>query len=63
MNKPPILNIRMVPAGIELVLAGLNKLPREQSEPLYQEILGQYAHQMQEIKTLEAVEPDSTPDC
>lgn len=57
MTKPPILNIQMVPAGVELVLAALNKLPREQSDPLYQEILGQYAYQMSQIN-----KPESQPD-
>lgn len=29
MNKPQILHMRMVPAGLELVLFGLSKLPYE----------------------------------
>lgn len=49
-NQPPILNIKMVPAGVELVLAALNKLPRETSDPLFQEIAGQYGYQMQELQ-------------
>lgn len=49
MQQPPILSIQMVPAGIELVLRGLNKLPREESDPLFQEINGQYQYQMQEL--------------
>lgn len=57
LNKPPIINIQMVPAGVELVLAALNKLPREQSDPLYQEILGQYAYQMSQHQ-----KPESQPD-
>lgn len=50
MNRPPILTIQMVPAGIELVLSALNKLPREQSDALFKEIEGQYAYQMQQLK-------------
>jgi hypothetical protein len=57
MTKPPIINIQMVPAGVELVLAALNKLPREQSDPLYQEILGQYVYQMSQHQ-----KPESQPD-
>lgn len=49
-NQPPILTIKMVPAGVELVLAALNKLPREQSDPLFQEIAGQYGYQMQQLQ-------------
>lgn len=49
-QHPPILTIKMVPAGIELVLAALNKLPREQVEGLFSEIAGQYGYQMQELQ-------------
>jgi hypothetical protein len=48
--QQPILNIKMVPAGVELVLAALNKLPRETSDPLFQEIVGQCSQQMQELQ-------------
>lgn len=59
MNQPPILTIQMVPAGIELVLAGLNKLPREQSDALYNEIAGQYQFQLQEmVKAAQAKEAE-----
>ena len=40
----------MVPAGIELVLTALNKLPREQTDGLFNEIAGQYGYQMQELQ-------------
>lgn len=53
MNKPPIVSIQMVPAGVELVLAGLNKLPREQSDALYNEIAGQFGFQIQELMKAE----------
>lgn len=47
--QPPVLTIKMVPAGVEMVLRGLNKLPREESDGLWQEIAGQYNFQIQEL--------------
>lgn len=49
-QNPPIINIQMVPAGVELVLGALNKLPREVSDGLFNEIAGQYGYQMQELQ-------------
>lgn len=49
-NQPPVLTIKMVPAGVELVLAALNKLPREQSDGLFQEIAGQANYQLQQLQ-------------
>lgn len=49
-NQPPILTIKMVPAGVELVLAALNKLPRENVDALFQEIAGQAQYQLQELQ-------------
>ena len=49
-QQPPVLTIKMVPAGVELVLAALNKLPREQSDGLFQEIAGQASFQLQELQ-------------
>ena len=37
----PLLTIKMVKPGVELVLAGLNHLPRGQVEGLYREIEAQ----------------------
>jgi len=51
MNKPMIINIQMVPAGVELVLKALNKLPREESDALFDEILGQYMYQIKVLNT------------
>lgn len=51
MNKPPIINIKMVPAGVELVLAALNKMPREQSDGIYQEIEAQFQFQLLQLKS------------
>lgn len=49
-NQPPVINIQMVPAGVEYVLSLLNKQPREQSDPLFKEIEGQYLYQLQELQ-------------
>jgi hypothetical protein len=47
MDKPKILTIDMVPAGVDLVLTALSKLPYEQAAPLIQEIQAQAMYQMQ----------------
>lgn len=49
MSQPPILSIKMVPAGVELVLGALAKLPYEQTAPLIAEIKGQAEYQLQEL--------------
>jgi hypothetical protein len=48
--QPPIITIKFVPAGVELVLGALNKLPREQSDALFKEVLAQYQYQMEELQ-------------
>lgn len=48
-TPPPILNIQMTPAGIELVIASLRKLPHEQVNDLVQELWVQYKTQMQQL--------------
>lgn len=48
--KPPIIVIKMVPAGVELVLNALNNLPRGQVDGLWQEIASQYGYQLQELQ-------------
>lgn len=61
-NQPPVLTIKMVPAGVELVLAALNKLPRETSDALFNEIAGQYGYQMQELqKAAQAAQAAQAP--
>lgn len=55
-TKPPVLTIKMVPAGVELVLAALAKLPHEQVAELFMEIRGQALLQMDELQ--KAAEPD-----
>lgn len=45
-TQPPILNIKMVPAGVDLVIGALRKLPHDQVDDLVQEIWAQYKAQM-----------------
>ena len=54
MSNQIIVNIKMTPAGAELVLTALNQLPRGQVEALFQDIVGQY---QAEIKRLQAENP------
>jgi hypothetical protein len=58
--KPPILNIQMVPAGVELAIAALRKLPHEQVDPLVQELWAQYKQQMQSLAEVQLTAPDDT---
>ena len=59
MSKPPIINIKMVPAGVELVLMALNKLPREDSDGIYEEIEAQYNFQLLQIKSLQITQQNA----
>jgi len=49
MSQPPILTIKMVPTGIDLVLNALAKLPYEQAAPLIAEIKGQALYQLEQL--------------
>jgi len=49
MPQPPILNIKMVPAGVDLVVHALTKLPYEQAAPLIEEIKGQALYQIEQL--------------
>ncbi len=51
MTEQVITNIKMTPQGVELVLTGLNQLPRGQVEALFQDIVSQY---QAEIKRMQA---------
>jgi hypothetical protein len=51
MTEQIITNIKMTPAGVELVLTALNQLPRGQVEALFQDIVNQY---QTEIKRMQA---------
>jgi hypothetical protein len=48
---PPVLSIKMVPAGVELVLGALGKLPYDQSAGLIAEIRGQAEYQLQSLES------------
>lgn len=60
MSQVPILSIKMVPAGVELVLKALGKLPIEEAGPLFQEIKGQAECQMQQIAKAKEPQPQAT---
>ena len=49
MNKPPILSIQMVPAGVDTVLRGLSKLTIAEAGDLFNEIRGQADYQLQQL--------------
>ena len=51
MDNQITTNIQMTPQGVELVLTGLNQLPRGQVETLFQDIVSQY---QAEIKRMQA---------
>ena len=56
-NQPPILTIKMVVPGVELVLHALSKLPYEQSAGLIAEIQAQAQIQLQEAQQAAAATP------
>ncbi len=55
--QPPVLTIKMVVPGVELVLHALSKLPYEQSAGLIAEIQGQAQMQLQEAQQAAAATP------
>lgn len=57
MNHPPVLNIQMVPAGVELVVQALSRLPYHQVAPLINEIQGQAEFQKQQAQADAPAEP------
>jgi len=54
MSQPPVLNIKMVPAGVDLVVEALSKLPYEQAAPLIEEIKGQAFYQIDQLAKAKA---------
>jgi hypothetical protein len=52
MTQPPILNIQMVPAGIDLVIRALMQLPYGEVAPLIAEIRGQADAQLTPVQPL-----------
>jgi len=59
-TQPPVLSIKMVPAGVELVLEALAKLPHEKVADLFMEIRGQALFQMDELQKV--TKPDDAAD-
>ena len=57
MNQPPILTIKMVPAGVELVVQALSRLPYNQVAALIGEIQGQAEFQKQQAQADVPAEP------
>lgn len=57
MNQPPILTIKMVPAGVELVVQALSRLPYNQVAALIGEIQGQAEFQKQQAQAEVPAEP------
>lgn len=57
----PVLNIQMVPAGIELVIGALRKLPHEQVNDLVNELWTQYKTQMQQMAEVQMTAPVDAP--
>lgn len=60
-NQPPILTIKMIPAGLELTIAALRKLPHEQVDPLVQELWSQYKQQMTQLAEVVQTAPVEAP--
>lgn len=50
MSTPLNISLVVTPGGMDLILAGLNKLPREQSDPLYRELEAQFNYQLQQLR-------------
>ena len=62
-QQPPILKMEMTPAGVELTIAALRKLPHEQVDPLVQELWGQYKQQMQQLaEVLQTAPVEAAPE-
>lgn len=51
MDNQIFTNIKLTPQGVDLILTGLNQLPRGQVETLFQDIVTQY---QDEIKRMQA---------
>jgi len=62
MNKPPILNIQMVPAGVDLVIKALMQLPYGEVAPLIAELRGQAEAQLTPAPVADTPQEDRTND-
>lgn len=56
MNQPVILNIKMTPAGVDLCLAALRKMPHEQVDPLVQDLYTQGRAELDRVNAEKAAE-------
>lgn len=63
-QKPPVVNIKMVPAGVNLVIIALRdcNLPHSQVAPLIAEISGQFNFQMTELAKAEQAKQEKTKE-
>jgi hypothetical protein len=62
VNKPPILNIQMVPAGVDLVIKALMQLPYGEVAPLIAELRGQAEAQLTPAPVADTPQEDRTND-
>lgn len=68
MNNQIFTNIKLTPQGVDLVLTGLNQLPRGQVETLFQDIVSQYQTEIKRMQAdahaaeAPAVEPEPTEE-
>ena len=61
-EQTPILSIRMTPAGLDLVIATLRKLPHDQVDALVRELVEQGQQEMSRILAEQAPESDAPVD-
>lgn len=60
-QQPPVLTIKMVKPGVELVLEALSRMPYQQVAPLIKEIAGQAEYQLQELQKQAELAPATEP--
>lgn len=56
-QRPPILTIQVVPAGLDLIIAALRKLPHDQVDDLVRELWAQYKAEMSKAAARVLAEP------
>lgn len=63
MSNQQIISIQMVPAGVNLVLNALSRMPYAEVAPLIAEIRGQADYQIQAMQAAEQkpAEPETQP--
>jgi len=55
----PIVNIQFTPAGVELTIGALRKLPHEQVHELVEQVFGQYKQEIERLKAEAAAAEES----